>query len=103
MTNTRKVVIDQASLTFAELADIEEQLGRSLSSLFETSQARGMAALVWITIRRTDPMFTYEQALQLGPSNIENLEVDPDPEGPGANGGATLLSSAVSGGSAPTT
>jgi hypothetical protein len=95
-----KVMIDQATLTFADLADIEEHLGVSLSALFEKSQARGMAALVWVTLRRTDPTFTFEQAMTYGPNDIENLE-DTDPEAPGANDGATPLRSLASGGSTP--
>jgi hypothetical protein len=95
------VTIDQATLTFADLADIEEHLGVSLSALFERSQARGMAALVWVTVRRTDPTFTFEQAMTYGPNDIENLEEDKDPEAPGANDGATPLRSLASGGSTP--
>lgn len=98
-----KVVIDQATLTFAELADIEETIGLSLSDVFEKSQARGMAALVWITKRRDDASFTYEQALQYGPADVENLEDTEGPEAPSANGGAMPHSSPASGASAPTT
>jgi hypothetical protein len=83
-----KVLIDQATLTFADLADVEEQLGLSLSDLFEKSQARGMAALVWVTVRRHDPTFTFAQAMEYGPNDIENVEAD-TPEVPGASDGAT--------------
>lgn len=94
-----KVRLDQSSLTFADLADIEELLGASLSTLFEKSQARGMAALVWVTVRRTDPDFTLEQAMQYGPGDIEN--VDADPEVLGVTVGATPLVSLASGASLP--
>ena len=83
-----KVLIDQASLTFADLADVEELLGLSLSDLFEKSQARGMAALVWVTVRRTDPTFTLEQAMEYGPNDIENVEADTEGEVPGVSDGA---------------
>lgn len=102
MTTHEKVIIDQSSLTFEELADIEETMGSSLSGLFESSQARAMAALVWITKRRTDPTFTFQQAMKFGPANIENLDNEA-PEAPGANGGATQPTSHASGGSAPPT
>jgi hypothetical protein len=85
-----KVLIDQASMTFADLADVEEQLGLSLSDLFEKSQARGMAALVWVTVRRTDPTFTFEQAMAYGPNDLEHVEADTEGEVPGASDGATL-------------
>jgi hypothetical protein len=100
-TQRAKVRIDQATLTFAELADIEEQLGTSLSDVFEKSQARGMAALVWITLRRDDPTFTYEQALQYGPGDLE--EMTPDPEVQGAATGATQQNSHANGTSTPQT
>jgi len=96
-----KVRIDQASLTFAELADIEEELGTSLSALFEKSQARGMAALVWITVRRTDPAFSFDDALQYGPGDLDN--VDADPEALAANNGGALHTSPASGDSTPVT
>jgi hypothetical protein len=102
MTERTKVALDQATLTFAELADVEEQLGQSLSDIFEHSQARGMAALVWITVRRTDPTFTYEAALQYGPADIVDMG-SPDPEAQGANDGATPLVSLASGTSTRTT
>jgi hypothetical protein len=97
-----KVRIDQATLTFAELGDIEDELGASLSALFEKGQARAMAAIVWVTVRRNDPTFTYQQALQYGPADIENTE-DADPEAPSANDGAPPLKLHASGGSAPST
>jgi len=96
-----KVRIDQASLTFGDLADIEDVLGLALSDVFEKSQSKGMAALVWVTVRRTDPTFTYEQALQYGPGDVENVE--PDPEAQRANDGATQLRSLASGDSTPVT
>lgn len=101
MTDRAKVRIDQATLTFAELADIEETLGVSLSGLFESSQAKGMAALVWITVRRNDPAFTYDDALQYGPADLDN--VDADPEALGAVNGAVPQNSPVSGDSIPVT
>jgi hypothetical protein len=91
-----KVLIDQASLTFADLADIEEQLGVSLSDLFEKSQARGMAALVWVTVRRTNPDFTFAEAMAYGPTDIETVD-DTDPEVPGVSDGATPRRLGVSG------
>jgi hypothetical protein len=91
-----KVLIDQATLTFADLADVEEATGMSLSELFEKSQSRGMAALVWVTVRRTNPAFTIAEAMQYGPNDIENVE-DQDPEVPGVSDGATPPKLRVSG------
>lgn len=101
MTEHEKVRIDQASLTFAELADIEEQLGTSLSGLFEKSQARGMAALVWVTKRRDNPEFSFEEAMQYRAGDIEN--VDDSPEVSSASNGDTPPKSHVSGASTPST
>jgi hypothetical protein len=98
MTERAKVRIDQASLTFGELAEVEEVLGASLSDLFTRSQARGMAALVWITVRRTDPEFTFDAALQYGPNDIDTG--DPDPVAPSVSDGATPLNSPALGASA---
>lgn len=82
-----KVLIDQATMTFADLAAVEEETGMSLSELFEKSQARGMAALVWVTVRRTQEAFTLAEAMQYGPGDIENIG-DDSPEVPGASDGA---------------
>jgi hypothetical protein len=95
MTDRPKVRIDQESLTFAELADIEDATGQTFAALSTSSNGRMMAALVWVTVRRTDPAFTYAQALAYGPGDIE--QVPDDPEAPGANGGAKPPALAVSG------
>ena len=87
MTTPRKVRLDQDSITFRELAAIEEELGVSLSSLFETSQARGPRPSSGSRSVRDDPSFTYDQALDLGPGILE--QSTPDPEVPSvANGDA---------------
>lgn len=75
---TDKLKLDQESLTFRELADIEEKLGAPLDVLFEKSRALPMAALAWITKRRTDPGFTFDDALELGPADLELEESSPE-------------------------
>jgi hypothetical protein len=98
VSDREKVLIDQATMTFADLAAVEEETGMSLSELFERSQSRGMAALVWVTVRRTNPEFTLAEAMLYGPSDIENVG-DTDPEVPGADDGAKPRPLRVSGGS----
>jgi hypothetical protein len=93
-----KVLIDQATMTFADLAAVEEETGMSLSELFEKSQSRGMAALVWVTVRRTNPEFTLADAMAYGPGDIENVG-DTDPEAPAVSDGGKPRALRVSGGS----
>lgn len=73
-----KLRLDQESLTFRELAEIEETLGAPLDVLFEHSRARPMAALAWIIRRREDPEFSFEDALDLGPGDLEMEESLPE-------------------------
>lgn len=82
-----KIRLDQDTLTFEELDAVEVELGMSLSQIFEVSQARGVAALAWVIIRRDKPEFTFEEAMKLRPADVD-LVSNSDPEAQGASDGA---------------
>lgn len=87
--------VDPAELTLGELADLEEQFGMTLEQLMASSQARGVAGIVWVIRRRTVPEFTLEDAFALKMTDLEI--VTPDPEAPSDGNGATPLPSRASG------
>jgi len=70
-------------MTIGDVADVEEVTGRSLEELFAEGQPKGraMQALVWVTKRRDDPEFTFEDAGKLKFSVLANVggaeDVDP--------------------------
>jgi len=66
-----RIRVDQADITLAELADVEDALGCSLGVAFDRSQAKAIAALAWISQRRADPLFTFAQALELRMSDLD--------------------------------
>lgn len=91
-----KVRLDIADLTLGELADVTELLGAGLQdALTGTSQPRAMAAIAYVLTRRTDPTFTFEQALGLRMADLE--VVNPDPEVPAGDNGAERVLSPASG------
>lgn len=54
-------------LTLGEMAKVEELSGQSLSALGDESMPKGktLAALVFVMKKREEPLFTFEQALNL--------------------------------------
>lgn len=80
---TEKIRVDVQDMTLEEMAETLELAGDSNSKGFNFRQT---AAMVCVIKRRTDPEFTYEQALKLklGDLDIVNAE-----EAPEALGGAT--------------
>lgn len=84
-----RIRIDQADVTLSELADVEEALGCSLGVAFERSQARAIAALAYVTAKRADPSFTFEQALALKMADLDIVTAGEDghPEALGADNG----------------
>jgi hypothetical protein len=57
-------MIDMSTLTLAEVAKIEELSGQSITVLGEDERPKGLltAAMVFVTKRRTDPGFTWNDA-----------------------------------------
>lgn len=80
-----KLVVDQSTLTLAELVTLEELLGCSLSDAFTASQARAIAALACVVARRDQPGFSFDDALALKMSDLELVAADPEVPG-GGNG-----------------
>lgn len=58
-----KINLDVSKLTLREVEDFEEATGLPISSLKPGSvTAKQMRGIIWLTQRRADPDFTYEQA-----------------------------------------
>jgi hypothetical protein len=76
-----------SELTLRELDEAGEMLGQPITEIIGgPRQVRAMAAMAAVVKRRSDPTFTFEQALDL---RMEDLEiVEPAPEGNGDGGGA---------------
>ena len=93
MTDQR-VRVDAGELTLGELADLEVELGGSLDTIMEGSQARGIAGIVWVVKRRDDPDFTFDQALGLRMADLELVQAG---EAQGDGNGSGPLPSPESG------
>jgi len=99
-----KLRVDQADVTLAELADIEEALGASLGVAFAQSSARAIAAVAWVTARRTDPTYTLAQALTLRMGDLDIVTPEDGPgEAPGGGNGTSPPASPAPGPSTPPT
>lgn len=96
---TDKIRVDSSDLTLGEMAEVADAAGSDVESA--GANFRYTAALAWITKRRTDPAFTYADALRLRMSDLDLVDADPEVRS-GANGDAPPLSPA-SGTSIPTT
>jgi len=78
---------DLDSLTVGELEDLEDRLGAGLDEIIRQLQQGGrsaklLRAIVWVTQRRTEPGFTWEQA---GAVRVTEV-VAPPPREAGAAG-----------------
>ena len=80
MTNTPDDVlnIDISELTIAEVVEIEALTGQPLDALGQPDKPKGrmLQALAFISKRRDDPSFTFEQA---GALKISTTSSKPDP------------------------
>ena len=78
MTDTDVFTIDINDLTIAEVVLIEEMTGLPLDALGQPDVPKGkmMQALAFISKRREDPDFTWEQAGELRISAVSE-KVDP--------------------------
>ena len=93
-----KIRVDVSEMTLRDMAETLEVAGDPDSAGFNFRQT---AALAWLVVRRTDPTFTYEQALDLKIGDLDIVEQLPEVQG-GATGVVPPLS-AVSGTSAQQT
>lgn len=85
------ITINPDELTIADVADIEDAVGRPIGELFtgESSapQGRALQALVWISMRRDDPSFTWEDAGKVKFTEIsQSVSEDPTSGKPEKNG-----------------
>jgi hypothetical protein len=94
-----KIRIDLADLTLAEKAAAADESGVNPDGGTPTmgDAVRLQGAFAWAFIRRTDPTYTYAQAMQLKDKDLEFVET---PETSGGDG-MTPLSSPESGVSIP--
>lgn len=92
--------IDPSELSLREMGEIAQLLNAPLSDVLTgLRQHEGIAAAAWIVIRRTDPTFTYEQALDLRPMrDIEMVNEAPSSEAPAGGSGDAPPSSLAPGG-----
>jgi hypothetical protein len=95
---TEKIRVDSADLTLGEMAEVADAAGDVEGA---GANFRYTAALAWVTKRRTDPAYTYADALRLRMGDLDLVDADPEALS-GANGDAPPLSLA-SGTSLPPT
>ena len=85
MTDTAEHLdIDISDLTIAEVVEIEALTGQPLDALGQPDKPKGLMlqALAYISKRRDDPSFTFEQA---GALKITTTSSKPDPTEPGGS------------------
>ena len=70
--------VDISELTVGEIIEIEELTGMPLDALGQSDKPKGkmLAALAFVSKRRDDPKFTWEDALELKITTSQT-EVDP--------------------------
>jgi hypothetical protein len=98
--NGSKIEFDAADLTLLEHA--EAMKAADPYKEHPSAQTFVLAGMVWQLMLRSDPTFTYDQALGLKFSDLEIVGVEV-PEVPGASSGAPAPLSAVPGESVPAT
>jgi hypothetical protein len=95
---TDRLKVDMADLTFEELAVAGELVGVPLGELMGgPGHFRYVAAVVCVTMRRTDPGFSLEQAMRMRPADVELVDSSSSEQSAGSNGaGPALLPAAGS-------
>jgi hypothetical protein len=95
---TERLRVDMADLTFEELAVAGELVGVPLHELMGgPGHFRYVAAVVCVTMRRTDPDFSLEQAMRMRPADVELVDSSSSEQSAGSNGaGPALLPAAGS-------
>lgn len=95
-----KIRVDASELTLGEMAEVGELVGEN-----DTEKPgvgfRYTAAMAYVTKRRSDPNFTYDDALNLKMSELDMVESPP--EASGAGNGAAPQPSPAPGDSTPPT
>lgn len=102
MNSNGKIRVDAADLSLREHAAAVDAAAPYADHAASADYV--VAGMVWQTVLRTDPTFTYEQALDLKFADLEIVGGDggdADPEADGAETGASPQSSAALGESVP--
>jgi len=75
-----KMIIDMDSLTFDEMDELEVLSGSTFDSLTDkgTPKAKLMKALVFITLKRSDPNITFEE---VGKMTLQAMDFTGDATG----------------------
>lgn len=87
---TDKIRVDVSDLSLEEMAEALEAMG-DVDEKSKGFNFRQTAALAWVTIKRTNPEFTYEQALKMKIGELDIVEAPPEVPG-GATGVVPPLS-----------
>ena len=76
MTTQHDISIDVDDLTVAEVEQLEDVLEGSLDQFAKDGAKKGkfMRALAWISVRRTNPDFTWEEAGNIRIADITKQE-----------------------------
>jgi hypothetical protein len=76
MSAPQEISIDVNDLTVGEIEEIEDLLDASFDSFAKEGARRGkfMRAIAWVSIKRTNPDFTYEDAGNIKISDITGEE-----------------------------
>ena len=90
-----KIRIDMDSLTMREMIDAAKLLPPGVK--YEDGGPAVMPAMVAIIMRRTDPSFTYDQALDMRMSDLDMKGDDDTGEASAATNGTAPLSSLAAG------
>jgi hypothetical protein len=89
---TERLRVDMADLTFEELAVAGELVGVPLHELMGgPGHFRYVAAVVCVTMRRTDPDFTLDQAMRMRPADVELVDSSSSEQSAGSNGAGPAL------------
>lgn len=74
--DTPEISIDIDDLTVAEIEEIEDLLEASFDTFAKDGAKKGkfMRAIAWISVRRTNPAFTWEDAGNIRIRDITNEE-----------------------------
>jgi hypothetical protein len=75
---TAKVRVDVSDLTLGEMADATEAAGDPDAA---GSNFRQMAAMAWVTMRRTEPDYQLKDALELRMGDIDIVEQPGEAQG----------------------
>jgi hypothetical protein len=75
------IVVDLDVITLGEFEEMEDHFGKSSADLMREMRTSTMRYLAYLTRRRTDPSYTYEDTASLTMSQVRMGEVDPTDDG----------------------